>query len=62
MKFQRSTNGGVTWQSPVAIPNWPDIRDLDVDTNGNVFVGGEGKHVLLRSLEQRADRGPDTLF
>ena len=38
--FQRSTNGGVTWQSPVAIPNGPIYGTLDVDTNGNVFVGG----------------------
>src|SRR6476620_10061802 len=38
--FQRSTNGGVTWQSPVNIPNAPIYGTLDVDTNGNVFVGG----------------------
>ena len=25
--FQRSTNGGVTWQSPVTLPNSPYIRD-----------------------------------
>jgi hypothetical protein len=37
--FQRSTNGGVTWQSPVTIPNSPIYGSLDVDTNGNVFVG-----------------------
>jgi len=38
--FQRSTNGGTTWQSPVNIPNAPIYGTLDVDTNGNVFVGG----------------------
>jgi hypothetical protein len=42
VEFQRSTNGGVTWQSPVVIPNSPVYGSLDVDTNGNVFVGGEG--------------------
>ena len=42
VEFQRSTNGGVTWQSPVVIPNGPVYGSLDVDTNGNVFVGGEG--------------------
>ena len=42
MQFQRSTNGGVTWQSPVNIPNGPIYGSLDVDTNGNVFLGGEG--------------------
>lgn len=38
--FQRSTNGGMTWQSPVVLPNSPIYGTLDVDTNGNVFVGG----------------------
>jgi len=38
--FQRSTNGGVTWQSPVTLPNSPIYGTVDVDTNGNVFVGG----------------------
>lgn len=37
--FQRSTDGGVTWQSPVTIPNSPIYGSLDVDTNGNVFLG-----------------------
>ena len=40
VQFQRSTNGGVTWQAPVVIPNSPIYGSLDVDTNGNVFVGG----------------------
>ena len=42
VQFQRSINGGVTWQPPVSIPNSPIYGSLDVDTNGNVFVGGEG--------------------
>ena len=42
VQFQRSTNGGVTWQSPVNILNGPIYGSLDVDTNGNVFLGGEG--------------------
>jgi hypothetical protein len=42
VQFQRSTNGGVTWQAPISIPNGPVYGSLDVDTNGNVFVGGEG--------------------
>jgi len=40
VQFQRSTNGGITWQAPVTIPNSPIYGTLDVDTNGNVFVGG----------------------
>src|SRR5204863_5165754 len=42
VEFQRSTDGGVTWQPPIAIPNGPTIGTLDVDTNGNLFIGGEG--------------------
>jgi hypothetical protein len=42
VQFQRSTNGGVTWQSPITIPNGPVYGTLDVDTNGNLFIGGEG--------------------
>src|SRR5213083_1000475 len=40
VEFQRSTNGGVTWQSPIVVPNSPVYGTLDVDTNGNLFVGG----------------------
>ena len=42
VQFQRSTNGGVTWQTPISIPNGPVYGTLDVDTNGNLFIGGEG--------------------
>ena len=42
VQFQRSTDGGVTWQSPINIPNGPVYGTLDVDTNGNLFIGGEG--------------------
>jgi hypothetical protein len=39
-QFSRSTDGGVTWQSPISIPSQPVWGTPDVDTNGNVFVGG----------------------
>jgi hypothetical protein len=42
VQFQRSTDGGVTWQAPITIPTGPVYGTLDVDTNGNLFVGGEG--------------------
>jgi hypothetical protein len=45
VEFQRSTDGGVTWQAPIAIPplnDPPTDGTLDVDTNGNLFIGGEG--------------------
>jgi hypothetical protein len=42
VQFQRSTDGGITWQAPIVIPNSPTDGTLDVDTNGNLFIGGEG--------------------
>ena len=42
VQFQRSTDGGVTWQAPLIIPSEPTDGTLDVDTNGNLFIGGEG--------------------
>jgi len=42
VQFQRSTDGGITWQAPIIIPAGPTDGTLDVDTNGNLFIGGEG--------------------
>src|SRR5437868_13900889 len=42
VQFQRSTDGGITWQAPIVIPNEPTDGTLDVDSNGNLFIGGEG--------------------
>jgi uncharacterized repeat protein (TIGR01451 family) len=39
-QFSRSIDGGVTWMSPIFIPNSPQWGTLDVDTNGNLFIGG----------------------
>ena len=39
-QFSRSTDGGVTWMSPISIPSAPVWGTLDVDTNGNLFIGG----------------------
>ena len=41
-QFSRSTDGGVTWQATIAVPNSADLGTLDVATNGNLFLGGEG--------------------
>jgi hypothetical protein len=38
--FSRSTDGGVTWMNPISIPNSPVWGTLDVDANGNLFIGG----------------------
>ena len=39
-QFTRSTNGGLTWLNPINIPNSPAWGTLDVDSNGNLFIGG----------------------
>src|SRR5204863_6962885 len=39
-QFSRSTDMGVTWLNPVNIPNQPAWGTLDVDTSGNLFIGG----------------------
>ena len=39
-QFSRSTDGGVTWMNPINIPGSPAWGTLDVDTNGNLFIGG----------------------
>jgi hypothetical protein len=39
-QFSRSTDGGVTWLNPINITNSPSWGTLDVDSTGNVFIGG----------------------
>jgi hypothetical protein len=40
-EFSRSTDGGMSWQSPINIPNGVIHGTADVATNGNLFIGGE---------------------
>jgi hypothetical protein len=40
-EFSRSIDGGMTWQSPINIPHGVIHGTPDVDTNGNLFIGGE---------------------
>jgi hypothetical protein len=62
VQFQRSTNGGVTWQTPVTIPNSPIYGSLDVDTNGNVFVGGEGNTFYCERSSNAQNGGQTPTF
>jgi hypothetical protein len=39
-QFTRSVNGGGTWLDPINIPNSPAWGTLDVDSDGNLFIGG----------------------
>src|SRR5262245_55735640 len=43
--FNRATDDGVTWETPVNIPNTIQFGTLDVDSNGNLYVGGENAFV-----------------
>jgi hypothetical protein len=60
--FSRSTDGGVTWQTPISLPNFTDTGTLDVDTNGNLFIGGGGSpfHCLRSSNAQNPNVTPPT--
>ncbi len=49
-EFTRSTDGGLTWMSPINVPNDTDTGALDVDTNGNLFVGGSDSSGQFRCL------------
>src|SRR4051795_2774630 len=60
VEFQRSTDGGVTWQPPIAIPNGPTIGTLDVDANGNLFIGGEGFSTFYCVRSSNAQFGNQT--
>ena len=62
VQFQRSVNGGVTWQSPVNIPNSPVYGTLDVDTNGNLFIGGEGSSTFFCERSSNAQIVTQTPF
>ncbi|HJT80428.1 MAG TPA: sialidase family protein, partial [Chthoniobacterales bacterium] len=39
-QFSRSIDGGVTWMNPINIPHQPQWGTLDVDSTGNLFIGG----------------------
>jgi hypothetical protein len=45
-QFTRSTDGGFTWMDPINIPNSPIWGTPDVDTNGNLFIGGVNGNTL----------------
>jgi hypothetical protein len=58
--FNRSTDAGVTWQTPVLIPNQPQFGTLDVDSNGNLYVGGEGIGGFWCARSSNAQNGDQT--
>jgi len=57
--FNRSTDAGVTWETPIDIPNEPTFGTLDVDSNGNLYVGGEGS-IFYCARSSNAQNGGQT--
>jgi hypothetical protein len=59
-EFNRSIDSGVNWQTPINIPNSADTGTLDVDTNGNLFVGGGGSpfYSIRSSNAQNGNQTP----
>ena len=56
-QFTRSIDGGFTWMDPISIPHSPAWGTLDVDSNGNLFLGGvnlnTGQIWCLRSVSAK---------
>ena len=60
VQFQRSVDGGITWQNPINIPNSPVYGTLDVDSNGNLFIGGEGSNTFYCERSSNAQIATQT--
>ena len=60
VQFQRSTDGGITWQAPIIIPSRAYRRDARCGHERQSLYRRRREHLCLRSLEQCADREPDT--
>jgi FG-GAP-like repeat len=56
-QFTRSTDGGSSWMNPINIPNSPAWGTLDVDSAGNLFIGGvnlnTGRLWCVRSINAK---------
>ena len=59
-QFSRSTDGGITWMTPIGVPHQAQFGTLDVDTDGNLFIGGEGNNVFYCIRSSNAQIGNQT--
>ena len=63
-QFTRSTDGGSTWMDPINIPNSPAWGTLDIDSAGNLFIGGvnltTGEIWCVRSTNAKNGAVPPT--
>jgi hypothetical protein len=60
--FNRSLDSGVTWQSPISPSNFTDTGTLEVDINGNLFVGGGGSPFRCLRSSNAQDPGVTPTF
>ncbi|MEN3370544.1 MAG: hypothetical protein V7609_2687 [Verrucomicrobiota bacterium] len=51
-QFTRSIDGGFNWMNPIDIPGFPQWGTLDVDTNGNLFIGGINGNTINTNAPQ----------
>ena len=59
-QFSRSTDGGITWMTPIGVPHQAQFGTLDVDTDGNLFIGGEGNNAFYCIRSSNAQIGNQT--
>ncbi len=62
VQFQRSTDGGITWQDSNHYSTGAYRRHTRCGHERESFHWRRREHLLLRAFEQRSDRGPDTDF
>ena len=61
-EFNRSTDSGATWMSPINIPNSPQTGAMDVDTNGNLFLAGESSTFYCERSSNAQNGGQTPTF
>src|SRR5215216_4406788 len=61
-EFNRSIDSGVTWQSPINIPNNVDTGTLEVDTAGILYLGGGGAPFYCVRSSNARDSGVTPTF
>jgi hypothetical protein len=63
MVFTRSTDGGQSWMTPIAIPQWPYWGTMDLGPNGELFmVGWDGSVFWLNRSTNAPDRSVTPTF
>jgi hypothetical protein len=63
-QFTRSIDGGFTWSDPINIPHAPQFGTLEVNSNGDLFIGGvsaaSGTFWCVRSTDAKNSKAVPT--